>query len=50
VYGAVATVAILLLWLYYMGIIFLFGAELCAEWSKQEKSSHETGLETLRTA
>jgi membrane protein len=34
VYGAVATFAILLLWLYYMGIIFLFGALLSAQWAR----------------
>jgi membrane protein len=34
VYGAVSTFAILLLWLYYMGIIFLFGALLSAEWAR----------------
>ncbi len=50
VYGAVATFAVLLLWFYYMGIIFLFGAELSAEWWAPQKSSRESGLETLRTA
>jgi membrane protein len=34
VYGAVSTFAILLLWLYYMGIIFLFGALLSAQWAR----------------
>jgi membrane protein len=32
VYGAVSAIAILLLWFYYMGIIFLFGAQLSAHW------------------
>jgi membrane protein len=32
VYGAVSAIAILLLWFYYMGIIFLFGAQLSAQW------------------
>jgi membrane protein len=32
VYGALAALAILLLWFYYMGTIFLFGAELSAQW------------------
>ncbi len=34
VYGAVSTFAILLLWLYYMGIIFLYGALLSAQWAR----------------
>lgn len=33
VYGALATFALLLVWFYYMATIFLFGAELSAEWS-----------------
>ena len=32
VYGALSTLAILLLWFYYMGIIFLYGAQLNARW------------------
>ena len=32
VYGALATVAVLLLWFYYMGTIFLFGAQVSAQW------------------
>ena len=32
VYGALASVAILLLWFYYMGTIFLFGAQVSAQW------------------
>jgi membrane protein len=32
VYGALSAIAILLLWFYYMGIIFLFGAQLSAQW------------------
>jgi membrane protein len=32
VYGAVAGVAIVLVWFYYMAAIFLFGAELSAQW------------------
>jgi membrane protein len=31
VYGALATVAVLLLWFYYMAFIFLFGAEVSAQ-------------------
>jgi membrane protein len=50
VYGAVATFAVLLLWFYYMGIIFLFGAELSAVWWAPQKSTRDSGLETLRTA
>jgi len=34
VYGAVSAIAILLLWFYYMGIIFLYGAQLSAQWRK----------------
>ena len=32
IYGALSTLAILLLWFYYMGIIFLYGAQLSARW------------------
>jgi membrane protein len=32
VYGALGAVAILLLWFYYMGTIFLFGAQVSAQW------------------
>ena len=31
VYGALGAFALLLVWLYYMATIFLFGAELCAQ-------------------
>ncbi len=37
VYGALATVAVLLLWFYYMGMIFLYGAEFSAQWLALEK-------------
>jgi membrane protein len=49
VYGALAAVAILLLWFYYMGYIFLFGAEFSAQWLEhtQEKGG---SLETRRSA
>jgi membrane protein len=51
VYGALSAFAILLLWFYYMGIIFLFGAELSAHWwSPGEESTSGDGLETLRSA
>jgi len=33
VYGALGAFALLLLWFYYMATIFLFGAELCAQWA-----------------
>ena len=36
VYGALAALAILLVWFYYMGTIFLFGAELSAQWLERE--------------
>jgi membrane protein len=32
VYGAVSAIAVLLLWFYFMGVIFLFGAEFSAQW------------------
>ena len=32
VYGALAALALLLIWFYYMGTIFLFGAEFSAQW------------------
>jgi membrane protein len=35
VYGALAALALLLVWFYYMACIFLFGAELNAEWSRR---------------
>jgi len=35
VYGALGALALLLLWFYYMACIFLFGAELSAEWSRR---------------
>jgi membrane protein len=38
VYGAVSAIAILLLWFYYMGVIFLFGAELSAQWEAHRAS------------
>lgn len=34
VYGALSALAILLLWLYYMGIIFLYGALVSAQWAR----------------
>ena len=39
VYGALATLAILLLWFYYMGIIFLYGAQLSARWWSQTRQA-----------
>lgn len=50
VYGALSAFAILLLWFYYMGIIFLYGAELSAQWWLGGKSTSDGGLETLKTA
>ena len=35
VYGALSAFALLLVWFYYMATIFLFGAELCAQWAAQ---------------
>lgn len=35
VYGALATFALLLVWFYYMATIFLFGAEISAQWAKR---------------
>ncbi len=35
VYGALAALALLLVWFYYMASIFLFGAELCAQWAER---------------
>jgi membrane protein len=32
VYGALAALALLLIWFYYMGTIFLFGAQVSAQW------------------
>lgn len=38
-YGALSTLAILLLWFYYMGIIFLYGAQLSARWWSQDEQA-----------
>jgi len=35
VYGAVSAIAVLLLWFYFMGVIFLFGAQFSARWKEQ---------------
>lgn len=35
VYGALAALALLLVWLYYMATIFLFGAALSAQWAQR---------------
>jgi membrane protein len=35
VYGALAAIAVLLVWFYYMASIFLYGAELCAQWARR---------------
>jgi membrane protein len=52
VYGALSTFAILLLWFYYMGIIFLYGAQLSAQWHLwgQAESPSRPNIETRRTA
>lgn len=34
IYGAAASLAAVLLWLYLSGLIFLFGAECCAQWAR----------------
>jgi len=38
VYGALSAPLVLLLWFYYIGSIFLFGAEYCAAWASQKGS------------
>jgi membrane protein len=53
VYGALATFAVLLLWFYYMGIIFLYGAQLSAQWHAYglaAASQKDAEGERLRTA
>ncbi len=52
VYGALAAVALLLIWFYYMGYIFLFGAEFSAQWLAHEDRTQEKGgsFETRRSA
>jgi membrane protein len=37
IYGALSTVFALLLWFYLMGVVFLYGAELCAIWHESEE-------------
>jgi membrane protein len=44
VYGALGAVAILLLWLYYMATIFLFGAQVSAQWLAWSEQSAERKL------
>jgi len=39
VYGALAAFAILLIWFYYMATIFLFGAQISAQWMRQNTSA-----------
>ncbi len=34
VYGAAASLAAVLLWLYFSGLVFLLGAEVCAQWAR----------------
>jgi membrane protein len=48
VYGALSTFAILLLWFYYMGIIFLYGAQLSVQWHLASPSMGD--LERRRSA
>jgi membrane protein len=40
-YGAAGSLVVLLLWVYYSTQIFLFGAELTAEWARQRGSGVE---------
>jgi uncharacterized BrkB/YihY/UPF0761 family membrane protein len=35
IYGALSALVVLLLWLYLIGIIFLFGAHVSADWEKE---------------
>jgi membrane protein len=44
VYGALAAVTILLLWFYYMGTIFLFGAQVSAQWLASEDDSRSPAV------
>jgi membrane protein len=39
VYGTLAALALLLIWFYYMGTIFLFGAQVSAQWLELGTSS-----------
>jgi membrane protein len=51
VYGALATFAVLLLWFYYMAVIFLFGAQLSAEWLASSIAARsKSASEALRSA
>jgi membrane protein len=40
-FGAAASLAILLVWLYYSGMIFFFGAEFTEVWSRARKQSSD---------
>lgn len=52
VYGALGAVAILLLWFYYMGYIFLFGVQFSAQWQAARERAQEMdrALESRRSA
>jgi len=49
-YGALGAVAILLLWFYYMATIFLFGAQVSAQWlawSERRPSEAESAVRPI---
>ena len=52
VYGALGALALLLIWFYYMGTIFLFGAEFSAQWLvvREERAPASEALEARRSA
>ena len=45
VYGTVSTIVALLLWFYLTGMIFLFGAQLAAEWADEQNAVVAAPLE-----
>lgn len=42
-YGAAGAVLVLLLWVYYSGLIFYFGAEFTKTYADRHGSLHQTG-------
>lgn len=45
VYGTVSTIVALLLWFYLTGMIFLFGAQVAAEWADEQNAVKAAPLE-----
>ncbi|MBV8150370.1 MAG: YihY/virulence factor BrkB family protein [Candidatus Eremiobacteraeota bacterium] len=46
IYGAISTVVAFLLWFYLIGVLFLYGAEICAVWYEQRRPAHAADAAT----